>query len=348
MSRCGIICAGNWIVDIVHQIGEWPRESDLARIEGQEMDIGGGAANVTSALTKLDTGLPLWPMGAVGEDDYGNFILNRCVEMGLPTELLRVKAGVASAHTHVMSVTGKSRTFFYQGGASDALSAADFGPNFFRSSSAKIFYLGYLTLLAELDRVTDEGITGAATVLQRARKASLITCVDLVSVDRPDLRDGLIAALPHIDYLVLNETELARASNNPPPATHHDLDEAALIEMAKNLIKRGVKRAIILHCPEIALWIGTDGQVLRVPVVPLAPEEVASPLGAGDAFCSGVLYALHEGWPPLRALELGHAIARASLRGVKASEAIPKLHDLTDHLGRKLIDIAKAPKGEMT
>ena len=32
MNRRGIACAGNWILDIVHDIPVWPEKSDLVRI----------------------------------------------------------------------------------------------------------------------------------------------------------------------------------------------------------------------------------------------------------------------------------------------------------------------------
>jgi sugar/nucleoside kinase (ribokinase family) len=333
--REGIICAGNWIVDLVHEIAHWPSESDLVRINSQDMGVGGGAANVVTALTKLETGLSLWPMGAIGQDDFGKFITAHCHELGLPTHLIMEKPDTATAHTHVMSVTGKSRTFFYQGGSNDMLSDQDFPPCVFETHRARIFYLGYLTLLADLDRITDDGSTPAATVLSRARAAGITTCVDLVSVDRPDFSDIIAAAIPQIDYLILNEVELARASGQTPPVAAHAPDMQDMIRMATALITAGVRRAVVVHCPQTALWVGSDGQVSHVPAVPLPREHIASPLGAGDTFCAGILYALHEGWKPQRALELGHAIARASLRGITAAEAIPNLNQLTDQLDRQ-------------
>ena len=125
-DRSGIICAGNWIVDLVHDVDRWPNESELVRIGTQARGVGGGAANVITTLAKLETGLSLYPMGAIGEDEYGEFILNECRLLGLPTSGLKSKAGVATAHTHVMSVAGQSRTFFYQGGANDMLTIDDF------------------------------------------------------------------------------------------------------------------------------------------------------------------------------------------------------------------------------
>ena len=75
LNRSGIICAGNWIVDLVHDVDRWPNESELVRIGAQTRGVGGGAANVITALAKLETGLPLYPMGAIGKDEYGTCLL---------------------------------------------------------------------------------------------------------------------------------------------------------------------------------------------------------------------------------------------------------------------------------
>lgn len=331
-KRSGIICAGNWIVDIIHEISHWPRESELVRIGQQSHDIGGGAANVIAALTKLDTGLPLWPMGAVGDDDHGRYVLRRCRDMGLPDTLMQVNDQTATAHTHVMSVPGQTRTFFYQGGANDALTLDDFPPELFAKTPARIFYLGYPMLLAGLDKIRSDGSTGVAQVLSRAKAAGMITCVDLVSAEVPNFADSIARALPHIDYLILNEIEAALATGRAPAAEGIMPTDATLETMARTLSESGVGRAVVLHSPQKVLWTSKSGDQFWTPTKPLASEKLVSPLGAGDAFCAGLLYAIHEGWPLNDSLALANAAARASLKGVTACEAIPSLKKLRSAL----------------
>lgn len=334
MDRSGIICAGNWIVDIVHEIGQWPRESALVRIRRQSQDIGGGAANVIAALSKLATGLPLWPMGAVGNDDQGRYVLQRCREMGLSDALMRVKAATATAHTHVMSVPGQTRTFFYHGGANDALTDDDFPPEMFAQTPARIFYLGYPMLLAGLDKVTADGTTGVARVLSRARAAGVMTCVDLVSTEDPNFAESVGRALPYIDYLILNEIEAALATGRPLAAAGEIPSDVDLESMGRALIDAGVGHAVVLHTPEKVLWSGKSGNQTWAKTKPLAAEKVVSPLGAGDAFCAGLLFAIHEGLTLDRSLSLANATARASLKGITACDAIPSFKELENDVSQ--------------
>ena len=320
-DRSGIICAGNWIVDLIHDLDRWPNESELVRIGTQARGVGGGPANVITALAKLETGLPLYPMGAIGEDEYGAFILKECRHLGLPTSGLISKTDVATAHTHVMSVAGQSRTFFYQGGANDTLNINDFPEGTFKDTSARIFYLGYLTLLRDLDQILDDNSTNAAGVLKRAQNAGLITCVDIVSIHHSQFFRIVKSAAPFVDFLISNEIEAAQATGtNVDPETLTNAD--MLIQMAQGMLDLGVRKAVIIHCVERVVWVEANKDAFVIEIEPLRPDEIASNLGAGDAFCAGLLYGIHESRGPERSIQLGNAVAQASLKGLTATSAI--------------------------
>ena len=291
------------------------------RIGAQTRGVGGGAANVITALAKLETGLPLYPMGAIGEDEYGAFIINECRSLGVPTSGLISKTNFATAHTHVMSVGGQSRTFFYQGGANDTLTINDFPEGTFKSTSARIFYLGYLTLLRDLDQLIDDNLTNAAKVLKRAQNAGLVTCVDLVSIHHPEFSRIVGRAAPFVDFLISNEIEAAQATDTkvgPESLTN----VKTLVQMAHRILDLGVRNAVIIHCVERVVWVGSDRNVFTIEIEALRADEIASNLGAGDAFCAGLLYGIHESRGPERAVQLGNAVAQASLKGLTATSAI--------------------------
>jgi sugar/nucleoside kinase (ribokinase family) len=320
--KSGIACAGNWIVDIVHTIDAWPQKSDLVHIRAEATGVGGGAANVALDLAAFQTGLPLYAVGLLGHDTHAQICRNACTAAGVHTQWLAETTAQPTAHTQVMNIPGDSRTFFYHPGTNDALAESDIPVESIATKGVKIFYLGYLNLMGTLDRVEPNGETPAARLLARAQKAGMITCVDLVSADTTSFAATVAASLPHIDYLFLNEVEAARATNHPQAAPD---DHEALLNAAQTLQHSGAK-TVILHTAALALWLGKTPE--WATPAPINPTTILSSVGAGDAFCAGVLYGIHQNWPPQQALTLGHRAAAASLKGATATDGIPPLTQL--------------------
>jgi sugar/nucleoside kinase (ribokinase family) len=226
-----------------------------------------------------------------------------------------------TSHTHVMAVPGDSRTFFYHPGASDLLDEVDLPVEHAAMAGAGIFYLGYPNLLGRLDALGPGGGTGAARVLARARAAGMLTCVDLVSKAGPDFAAVVRALLPETDYLFCNEVEAALATGI---AIAGPGDRVGLMQAGEALRAQGVRRAVLVHSPEVGMWIGDE----TLALTPEPPQAIVNPLGAGDAFCAGVIWGIHEGWPPEASLRLGHRAAGACLAGETATGTIPRLEVL--------------------
>lgn len=319
MERKGIACAGNWIVDIVHTIDAWPEKSDLVRIRNEVVGVGGGAANVVLDLAAFQTGLPLYAVGLVGNDAHAEICHNACLDASVDTRWLAATASQPTAHTLVMNVPGDSRTFFYNPGTNDILSEADIPVEAIAAAGVSLFYLGYLNLLDRLDQVEENGDTGSARLLARAQAAGMITCVDLVSTDTPSFAKTVTAALPHIDFLFLNEVEAQRATGE---AILGPQDRMGLLSAARALQAGGAK-TVIIHSGNIALWLDhIDHWAIPASV---DPAKIISPVGAGDAFCAGAIFGIHQGWAPKRALDLAHRAAAASLQGATATDGIKPL-----------------------
>ncbi len=321
----GIACAGVWLVDIVLTLDHWPAKSDLVHILSEVAGPGGGAANVVLDLAAFGTGLPLHAVGLTGKDRHAQLLQDACRAAGVDARHLRATPDAATAHTYVMNLPGDSRTFLYHPGANDMLSPDDVPVDILAQSGARIFYLGYLNLLARLDVVGADGRSGAAQLLSRAKAAGMTTCVDLVSSDGHGFAATVAATAAEIDYLFLNEIEAARATGCAIP----DATDAQGLEAAgRRLLSAGIRQAVILHTSACAIWVPREGSAIHISATPMAAEDIVSPVGAGDAFCAGVIYGIYENWAPERALTLGHRAAAASLRSPTATGGIPLLTDL--------------------
>lgn len=335
-QQSGIACAGNWIVDVVHTASHWPDKGDLVRLSGRHIGVGGGAANVLTDLASLGAPFPLAAIGCVGPDTNGDVIRAHCEKIGVQTGGLISVAGTLTAYDEVISVPGDSRTFFYHGGANDIFDVDDVPVEDLTAEGYRIFYLGYLMLLGELDRVREDGRTGASRLLQRVRDAGMITCVDLVSDSNPAFRSIVAPSLPHCDYLIVNEIEAGRASGLTVRGPQGELLHDRLVQASAALIRAGVNQAVVVHAPEGALWTDAQSEPLWISSKPVSPDEIVSPVGAGDAFCAAVVYGIHENWSKQKTLEVAHLAAVACLGGATATDGIPAMNTLLQQ--RETID----------
>lgn len=91
----------------------------------------------------------------------------------------------------------------------------------------------------------------------------------------------------------------------------------------------------VIHSPEGGFGLDEKDAYVEVPSLKLPRGYIKGSVGAGDAFCSGVLYAAWKGLPLTRAIELGTACAACSLsqpgatEGMRScAEAMRLYHDL--------------------
>jgi len=323
-TRRGIVCAGNWIVDVVNDLARWPDKSDLVTIVDQSRGLGGGAANVALDLCAFEVDYPVIPVGGLGEDRLGDEVIEQVAARGMTTAHLQRIAGHPTAQTLVMNVPGDSRTFFYYPGANDHVTRASI--TLAALGNPRLFYLGYLNLMAGLDRLSDDGRPEAARLLEQARAAGMRTCVDLVSAVSETYQRTVIATLPAIDVLLLNELEAERASGLSVAGP----DDVAGMELAaQSLLDGGVREAVIVHSAKQTVWLSADWVRVFTPE-PIPAAEIVSPVGAGDAFAAGVLHGLHENWSPEATIHLAFRAAAACLCGRTASVGIPPLSILLE------------------
>ena len=94
------------------------------------------------------------------------------------------------------------------------------------------------------------------------------------------------------------------------------------------MLDAGVRQRVVIHCPEGAWGVSRTEAGRWVPSWRLPPEEIIGSVGAGDAFCAGLLYGSHERWPLTDSLQLAHACARASLQAANAIDGAKTLPEL--------------------
>ncbi|WP_194774816.1 carbohydrate kinase family protein [Pararhodonellum marinum] len=325
-ERHGLIAGGNWIMDQIKIIDQYPHQDGLANIVDQSLGNGGSPYNILKNLSKLEAGFPLYGVGLIGDDIHGQAILKDCLQHGIDTTDLKITQEAPTAFSDVMSVkkTGR-RTFFHFRGANAYLTDEDFP---LKQSTAKILHLGYLLLLDKLDISDAQGRTKASHLFEKAQSLGFKTSLDIVSESSERFTQVVPSTLPYTNYLFLNEFEAGKI-------VEMDLDVAASLssstvnldlcrfkEASDRLFAMGVLEWVFIHCPHGVMAFHANGDHYLQGSLMLPDNLIVSTSGAGDAFTAGVLLFLHDQKPIQECLKMGIYTAAASLLKPGCSEGV--------------------------
>ena len=297
-----IAFCGNLIVDEVKMITSWPEKGMLVPITSVSRAVGGSVCNSGIDLKTLDPSVEVKAIGKVGDDDKGDFVVKTLAGHGLDVSGIGRVKGVPTSFTDVMTVasTGE-RTFFNMHGADSALVPDDIDP---AALGCDVFHFGYLLLLDGMDAPDDEYGTKAARLLAKVQAAGVKTSVDIVSEQSERFARIVRPALKYCDYAIINEVEGSLATG---------VDKSDLRGICEGLFALGVKERVTVHCPEVGVTLGRGGDWMVVPSLALPDGWIRGSVGAGDAFCAGMLYAIMKDLPPEEALRLASCAAACNL-----------------------------------
>ena len=332
MSGKGIACLGNCIVDVLKETDSYPAPGNLATITEISYATGGLVPNCLLDLAKMDPSLPLEAVGLVGRDAYGDRIVDTLSAAGADTRHVGRHSALPTSFTDVMSQRGGERAFFQYRGANAA-----FGPEHIplEELRASILHFGYILLLDALDAPDPDYGTVLARMLARAQAEGRKTSIDVVSEQGSRFAQCVAPALRHADYCIINEVEAAAVTGIACRDGAGRLLHGRMEAICGALRALGVHEWVVVHCPEGSFAM--DGrQYLTLPALALPPSEIKGKTGAGDAFCSGVLYSAHQGMPLENALRLATAAAAASLTETGASGGLrpaAALYKMIDQYG---------------
>ena len=329
--RKGICCAGNMIVDITYPIETWPKQNELTHItEGIQNSTGGSVCNTITDLAKLAPDMPLVASGFAGFDAEGDYMLEQ-LQQYPNIDLSQVMRNGRTSFTVVMSNNQtKERTFFQHAGANAHYCEDHIDLD---KLNVNIFHIGYILLLPALDAPDDEYGTKMARLLHKAQQAGMKTSIDVVSETGDRFVKLVTPALKYADYCVINELEAQQTTGVLLRDENGILHTENMPKALEKLKELGVSTWAVIHCPEVGCGIDENGQYWEVPSLKLPKGWIKGTVGAGDAFCAGILYAAETGMNMEQALKMGACAAAASLRevnasdGVKTAEEVLKLYE---------------------
>ncbi len=280
-------------MDMVMQAERLPLAGETIRGTGFFLNAGGKGANQAVAVKRSGGALKF--CACVGDDVFGERLINTLREYEVDTENVRTIDGTSSGLAQITVVNGNNRIILY-GGANECLDAE--GAERFLAEAVKgdIFLTQLETAPAVVLRSLETAkARGMQTILNPAPAQNFSS-----------------EMLKFTDILIPNETEAMSISGKT------DIEEAAL--------------ALSERVKEVIVTVGDKGCICSrggsVSLHPCPQVSVVDTTAAGDTFCGAFAARLGKGYSMEESV--GYALKAASLAVTKrgALQSIPSENEV--------------------
>ena len=303
-KKFDILTVGRSSIDLYSQdIG-----SPFVQIQGFDAFVGGSPLNIAVGCARL--GLNAGLLTGVGDDKVGDFILNFLKNEKVNTHAISTVPGSRSSAVVLgIEPPDKFPLVYYRDNAADSQITID---DVIRAKvqDYKILLINGTALNMEPTR----SATFFAAEVGKKNNVDVVLDLDFRADQWHDYRAfGLTirAVLSKVKIAIGTEEEILAATLNSAsqvtiknqqisaPEITGDIDSSI-----QALLKLGIETLIVKRGSKGASIFRADGRVLDVPGFPV---DIVNVLGAGDAFASGFLYGILQGWDLYKSCRMGNA-----------------------------------------
>lgn len=289
---------------VVPGVENFPKPGQEDVVSVMDTYVGGGAALFTLGLGKL--GLHTVFQGTIGDDCYGQFILNELADKQVDRSLIKIsdknKTGISISFTNE-----KDRSFLTYRGTNDEIDLDSV----------------QLDQVKKARHIHVTGYSGAKnheqyrSLLKKVKESKETTISFDVGWDSSgEWHQGIYELFPYIDVLFMNETEAIHYSKKENVAK-------AVADFAKHcelaVIKLGKKGSIA--CYHGREYLAESYQVTSVDTT-----------GAGDSFNAGFIYGFLKGKSIEKCLQCGNGCGALSVTKLGGNTGFPTEEELVRFL----------------
>jgi len=291
-----IVTVGHIVYDIRNYVEAFPEPDHTAIMRMHPKVSGGGsAANVAVNLHKL--GFRSGVVGSIGGDRHGKFLLSDLKRLGVDTREVKVFRGMSGLSVIIIDAQGEVRVI-EDFGVADHRRAID--PDYIKQ--AKHLHLSgcALHMLESASKMANAA--GIPISFDPGRAASRLG------------EKKLAEMLRRCDFLIINRKELFALTGSR--------EEATAAELAKKynlvcVIKQGSREIIVKT---------KDASSFTVEPFHVKPMDT---LGAGDAFCAGLIAGIMEKRSLYESVRFANAVAAAKVLR-KGAQSLPSRRFITE------------------
>jgi ribokinase len=300
--RKPIVIVGSITMDLVTRSKQIPRTGQTLIGTSFETTPGGKGANQAVAAARL--GYPVKMVGMVGEDAYGQALLDHLAAAGVETAAMTRVAGSSGLAPMFVSESGENSIVVVPG-ANGKVDRADVDRH-----AAWIRSAGMVLCQLELPMDT------VSYTLALCAEAGVPVMLD----------PAPSAALPEIAF-----HQVAWFTPNETEAAFYLGEALEPADGAKRLLDKGLRGVVLKRGAEGAYVAVADGRAAWVKPFPV---EAVDTVGAGDCFNGAFAVALLEGSDPWAAARFASAAAAISVTRKGAQASMPSRADVESFLAQ--------------
>jgi sugar/nucleoside kinase (ribokinase family) len=297
-----VVSLGIHIVDVHgYPVSEVPPGQGLALLKQTRFTVAGTAAGTSIDMAKL--GLDVFAMGAIGQDEIGDFLLATMLRFGVDTTNLVRKAQAQTSCSLLPIRPNGERPALHVIGANGELTIDDI--NFDAIAAAQYLHLGGTPLMLKFDGEP------ASKVLKFAKEHGVTTTFDLLGIPGPKLAELIKVCLPYVDFFMPNyeEAVMICGLESVDDILRYFLDQGA----RHAVVRLGAKGST-------AGWL--ENGVLRRISTPAFEVPVVDSTGCGDGYNAGFIKGLSLGWDLEECSRLGCACGGLVIQGLGSDAGI--------------------------
>ncbi len=354
-KRSKIVVAGHICLDIIPEINSLDGGLESMLVPGKlinvgavSLSLGGAVSNTGLALHRL--GLPVELMGKVGQDAFGQIILDYLESQnpGLAKGMIRSDSGQTS-YTIVISPPGVDRVFLHCPGENDNFLAEHI--DYAKVAEANLFHFGYPPLMRSMYENDGRELV---KVFSSVKQNGVTTSLDMALADpsspagKADWAKILAATLPYVDIFLpsvdeilfmLDRDRFRELQEQSGGSVLDVVDDSMLDWVASKLIEMGAS-VVVLKLGDKGLYLrttkdetllaamgkarpsGLDLWVGRELYSPCFDVDVVGTTGSGDCTIAGFLAGFARDLAPGEALTTAVAVGACNVEAADATSGV--------------------------
>jgi len=313
-------CAGILVEDtFCGPMAALPASGSVLILDDMPVRTGGCAANVAIDLTKQ--GIVADVIGCVGRDGGADLVVKTLRAHGVGCERVVSVTEQPTSKTVILLIDGQDRRYLHVPGANRAFTTEHIPRDWV--SQLKVFYLGGLFALPGIN------LKKLADFLGYCRSSNVLTVVDVVVPHSLRGMADLAPLLPFIDVFVPNADE-ARAFTGVTDS----FDQLTRFKEA------GANTVIVTRGGEGVVAVEGEG----IWHCGSYQMSVVDPSGSGDAFTSGVIRGLLQGWELPMTLQYASAVGASATRAAGTTDSVFSALEAESFMKSHPLTVTEGPK----